>query len=143
MSRYLGIDYGEKRVGLALSDPTLTLAQPLKTIKYSSAEQLLKELVQIINEKEVQKIIIGLPITLKGTDSEKTREVRKFGEKLESKTSVPIILFDERLSTKIAHQVLQQLGKEPSKSRDIVDQIAAQEILQIYLDKEKKTVKYE
>jgi putative Holliday junction resolvase len=94
MSRYLGIDYGEKRVGLALSDPTLTLAQPLKTIKYSSAEQLLKELVQIINEKEVQKIIIGLPITLKGTDSEKTREVRKFGEKLESKTSVPIILFD-------------------------------------------------
>ena len=130
-------------MGLALSDPTLTLAQPLKTIKYSSAEQLLKELVLIIKEKNVQKIIFGLPLTMRGTDSQKTVEVRKFVEKLQLKTSVPVFLFDERLSTKFAHQVLQQLGREPSKSRDIVDQIAAQEILQIYLDKEKNMVKYE
>jgi putative Holliday junction resolvase len=143
MARYLGIDYGERRVGLAMSDPTLTIAQPLKTIKYSSLEHLIKEIVLIITENQVERTIVGLPLTMKGTDSQKTTEVRKFGKKLQLKTSVPVILFDERFSTKIAHNVLQQLGKEPSKSRDIVDQIAAQEILQNYLDKEKMMVRHD
>jgi putative Holliday junction resolvase len=141
MARYLGIDYGERRVGLAMSDPTLTIAQPLKTIKYSSIEHLIKEIILIITENQVERAIVGLPLTMKGTDSQKTTEVRKFGKKLQLKTSIPVIFFDERFSTKIAHSVLQQLGKEPSKSRDIVDQIAAQEILQNYLDKEKKMVR--
>jgi len=143
MPRYLGIDYGERRVGLAMSDPTLTIAQPLKTIKYSSLEHLVKEIVLIITENLVERAIIGLPLTMKGTDSQKTKEVRKFGEKLQLKISIPVIFYDERFSTKIAHNVLYQLGKEPSKSRDIVDQIAAQEILQNYLDKEKKMVRHD
>jgi putative Holliday junction resolvase len=138
MSRYLGIDYGEKRVGIAVSDPTLTLAQPLKTIKYSREKDLLKEILLLISEKDIQKVVIGLPLTMKGTESLKTQEVRKFGEKLKSLTSVTVVFFDERLSTKIAHHYLQQMGKKPSRSRDIVDQMAAQEILQIYLDKEKR-----
>jgi putative Holliday junction resolvase len=128
---------------LALSDPSLTLAQPFKTIKYASEKQLVREIISIIKEMEVKKIILGLPLTLKGTDSRKTMEVRAFGEKLDSRVSVPVVLFDERLSSQIAHQVLQQLGKEPSKSREIIDQIAAQDILQTYLDKEKRMVKNE
>jgi putative Holliday junction resolvase len=138
MPRYLGIDYGEKRVGIAMSDPTLTLAQPFKTIRYSKQKDLLKELLLIISEKDIQKVVIGLPLTMKGTDSQKTQEVRKFGQKLLSLTSAEVVFFDERLSTKIAHHYLQQMGKQPSRSRDIIDQIAAQEILQIYLDKEKR-----
>jgi putative Holliday junction resolvase len=143
MPRYLGIDYGEKRVGLALSDPSLTLAQPLKTIKYSSVKKLITEIVLIIKEYEVKKIILGLPLTMRGTDSQKTREVKDFGEKLGLRVSVPVVLFDERLSTQVAHQVLRQLGKQPSKSREIVDQIAAQDILQTYIEKEKRMVRNE
>ena len=138
MPRYLGIDYGEKRVGIAMSDPTLTLAQPLKTIIYSREKELLKEILSIISEKDIQKVVIGLPLTMKGTDSQKTLEVRKFGERLTSLTSAEVVFIDERLSTRMAHQYLQQMGKQPSRSRDIIDQIAAQEILQIYLDKEKR-----
>ena len=138
MPRYLGIDYGEKRIGLALSDPTLIIAQAYKTIHFVSLKDLLQQIGNLVEELDIKKIILGLPLSMKGSDSQKTKEVRVFGEKLSKTLAIPVKYFDERLSTVRAHQILQELGKKPSKSRQKVDQLAAQQILQTYLDKERK-----
>ncbi len=138
MPRYLGIDFGEKRVGLALSDPTLTIAQPLRTLRYNNSGELIKKLKEVIDEFGVDKVVFGLPLTLKGTDSAKTTEVREFVKKLQDRISIPIVLSDERMTTVQAQLTLQQLGKKPSKHRDIIDQIAAQFILQTFLESEKQ-----
>lgn len=134
MARYLGLDYGEKRIGVALSDPTGFLAQPLKTIHYKSTKQAIEEICRIAAENQVAGVVLGLPLNMSGGDSRKTREVREFAEKLRQKLSVPLELLDERLTTRQAHQTLRQMGKKPSRNRQIVDQMAAQYILQTYLD---------
>jgi putative Holliday junction resolvase len=137
MARYLAIDYGHKRCGLAVSDPTFLIAQKLKTVHFISLKKFITELRQIIEEYQVSKIILGLPLNLKGEDSEKTREVRMIAGKLTAELTIPVILFDERFSTSRAEQVLHMLGKKPSRSREYIDQLAAQDILQTYLDQEK------
>jgi len=138
MARYLGIDFGEKRIGLAVSDPTLTIAQPYKTLIFVSLKNLILDIKKLIQDLEIEKVILGLPLTMKGTDSQKTQVVRDFGSKLMENLDIPVIFFDERLSSVQAHSVLRQLGKKPSKNRPQVDQLAAQHILQAYLDREKK-----
>jgi putative pre-16S rRNA nuclease len=137
MARYLAIDYGHKRCGLAISDPTFLIAQKLKTVNFISVSKLITELRQIIKEYQISKIILGLPLNLKGEDSEKTREVRQIARKLTDELPIPVILFDERFSTSRAEQVLHMLGKKPSRNREYIDQLAAQDILQTYLDQEK------
>ncbi len=137
MSRYLGIDFGEKRVGVAITDPTRTIAQPLKTISYTSLKKLVTEIKTLLNEKQVVKVIVGLPLSMKGSDSAQTRVVREFAERLRKSCAVPVELIDERLTTVQAHQVMHQMGKKPSRHREKVDQIAAQYILQTYIDREK------
>jgi len=131
----MGLDYGEKRIGVAISDPTGFLAQPLKTIHYQSQKEAIEEICQLVEAHQVAEVVLGLPLTLAGGDSRKTREVREFAEKLRAKLPVPLKLLDERLTTRQAHQVLRQMGKKPGKHRDIVDQIAAQYILQTFLDR--------
>ena len=143
MARYLGLDLGEKRVGVALSDPDRILAQPLKTIPFRSQKQLLQEITDLLKEYQIAKIVIGLPLTMKGTDSEKTRQVRQFARVLSQSVSVPVDFMDERLTTVQAHSTLHQIGKKPSRNRDRVDQLAAQLILQTFLDQEKSRRRYE
>ena len=136
-SRYLAIDYGEKRVGLALSDSTRTIAQSLETIVYQSRKNLIAILKEIISQQNVKKIILGLPLTMKGSDSDKTIDVRKFGAELENQIDIPLVFFDERLTSIQAQQIIRQFGKKPSKHRAKIDQIAAGILLQTYLDQEK------
>ncbi len=138
MARYLGIDFGEKRVGLALSDPTLLIAQSFKTLHYDSMKKLLQEIRDIVVEYSVEKIVLGLPLTMKGTDSDKTRQVREFRENLTQFTGIPIFFMDERLTTRQAHLTLHQMGKKAGKERGKIDQMAAQTILQTFLDREKR-----
>jgi len=137
MERYLGVDLGEKRVGLAVSDPTLTIAQPLKTILFTKFKTLISDLEEIINNYSISKIIVGLPITMKGTYSQKTHDTVALVEKMQNALSIPIEMFDERLTTVQAHQTIRQMGKKPSQERDKVDQLAAVHLLQNYLDQER------
>jgi putative Holliday junction resolvase len=137
MERYLGIDLGEKRVGLAVSDPTLTIAQPLKTIPYKKFKTLISDLKEVIKSYSISKIIVGLPITMKGTYSQKTHDTVAMVEKIQNVLSIPIEMFDERLTTVQAHQTIHQMGKKPSRVRDKVDQLAAVHLLQNYLDQER------
>ncbi len=138
MARYLGIDFGQKRVGIAISDPTLTIAQPHSTIKYFSLKKLVIEIINLTKTYDINKIIVGLPLNLKGKDSIKTEEVRQFADLIKRHTDIPVMLFDERLTTVEVQKLLIQFGKKPSKSRNIIDQLAAQRILQTYIDREKR-----
>ncbi len=138
MTRYLGIDLGEKRIGLAISDPTLTIAQPYKTLSFTGMKRLIKELKEVVSEMNISRVVIGLPLNLKGEFSQKTHETVEMFEKIKrGPAPVRVELYDERLTTVQAHSTLQQMGKKPSREKDRVDQYAAMHLLQNYLDREK------
>lgn len=132
--RILGIDLGTKRIGLAVTDPLNISCQTLMTIEFKKVNSLVKDLKAVIVEKNIGTIVFGIPLTLNGTDSIKTTQTRELVEKISKglPEDIKIDFEDEALTTVEAHQILRELGKKPSKSRDIVDQIAAQRILQSY-----------
>ena len=134
MARALGIDFGEKRVGLALSDKLNIIASPYKTIQYVSETELINQIKKIVIEKEIGIFVIGLPLNMKGQDSAQTKKVRSF-KKLLSKLELPIVYEDERFSSIIAKNslVLQNIKTGHNKSE--IDRTAAAIILQQYLDK--------
>jgi putative Holliday junction resolvase len=132
--RILGIDYGEKRVGLAISSPVGFIAQGLPTIERIEGTDYLEELADVIKEKEVDEIVVGLPKNMNGSIGEKAEEVFVLVETLKSKFNLPVHTFDERLTTVRAHRAMTgaKMSKKGKKKR--VDMIAAQFILQAYLD---------
>ncbi|HHE37509.1 MAG TPA: Holliday junction resolvase RuvX [Candidatus Cloacimonetes bacterium] len=134
--RIMGIDYGEVRIGIALSDPLQIISRPYKVLT-NSDDSLFVELNEIIKLENVGKIILGLPLNLEGKDSQKTLEVRKFAEELEKKVPVPVEFFDERYTTVEANEALKNMGKDPRESRKVIDKIAASLILRSYLENKK------
>jgi putative holliday junction resolvase len=122
--KILGVDYGTKRVGLAISDESLTFARELKILP---PNVFWKEILEIINENKILKIILGWPLNMNGGETNKTREVKKFIEKLKKITNIEIDTIDERMSSKMAHNL-------PGGNVN-VDSLAAQIFLQSYLDK--------
>ena len=132
--RILGIDYGEKRVGLAISSPVGFIAQGLPTIERIEGTDYLEELADVIKEKEVDEIVVGLPKNMNGSIGEKAEEVFVLVETLKSKFNLPVHTVDERLTTVRAHRAMTgaKMSKKGKKKR--VDMIAAQFILQAYLD---------
>lgn len=132
--RILAIDYGQRRVGVAISDPLGYTAQPLPTIEVKSLAQTLAALEQIIQERQVVEIVVGLPLNMKGEKSAATEAVMKFVQQLQTKFALPIHTWDERWTTVAAHRTMHQLGQAPSRRKQQVDQIAAQLILQSFLE---------
>lgn len=131
--RILGIDYGQKRIGLAMSDPLKITSQPMPFLP--NDKNMWVNLKKFIEENEISEIVIGLPITMKGTDSEMTVEVEKFSKELESIVSIPIILQDERLSTMESEKFLIAANVSRDKRKLVRDSIAASLILQSYLER--------
>ena len=134
MSRSLGIDYGERRVGLAISDPLNIFAKPFKTIDRKIHPDFINEILIVINENSIQNIVVGIPFNMKGEDSKQTIIVREFVKDLELQTERPVFLQDERLSSKSAEQSLILQKKSPSKNKAQIDSTAACLILQEFLD---------
>ena len=132
MGRVLGIDHGDVRMGIALSDPTECLASPLCVLDSTNAG--LDQIIALIAEHEVEKIVVGLPRNMDGSYGSATEKVRKFIEKLKSRTAVPVFEWDERLSTVSAHNALREAGLDGKRRKGMVDKVAAQIILQNYLD---------
>ncbi len=132
MYRIMAIDYGEKRIGIALSDPMRMFAKPFTVIPNS--ENYLQEIAKIVDEENVQKIILGLPLNLKGEDSQKTKEVRAEFKKFEKYFSIPIILWDERFTTVEANNILKKQKYSVKDARKVVDKLAASLILKSYLE---------
>ncbi len=133
--RLLGIDYGQKRIGLAQSDPMQFLASPFLTLKNKGWKSLITELVHLIQDNDIIAVVIGLPLHMSGEPGEKANEILTFSEQMKKQIDVPIYFQDERWSTSDAHQALHAQGKSPSRNREIVDQIAAAFILQGFLDR--------
>ena len=134
MGRLLAIDYGEKRLGLAISDPNQIISKPLKTIILSDSQYLYNELEKIISDYEIQKLIIGLPLGMDGKNTQQTSKVEAFKEDLQNKISIPVILFDERLSSVSAKKSLISQGIKTGHNKSKIDQTAAAIFLQHFLD---------
>lgn len=134
--RYLGLDLGTKTCGVALSDRTKIIASFYKNINYKEEDVLLNEIKEIVNKEEIEKVILGFPKNMNNTIGERATSTIEFKEKLESLINIPVILEDERLTTKIAEQALIR-GNDLSrkKRKKIIDGTSAVVILQGYLDR--------
>ena len=137
--RYLGIDLGSKTVGLAMSDTTLTIASTYKTIFFKDEDynSTINEIKDIIKENNITKIILGLPKNMNNTLGERAEITLKYKELLEKSTGLPVIMFDERLTSVISNSILIEADMSRKKRKKKVDSIAAKIILQDYLNKEK------
>ncbi|MAR29339.1 MAG: Holliday junction resolvase RuvX [Candidatus Marinimicrobia bacterium] len=139
MGRIMSIDYGEKRVGIALSDPLHTISYPLCVINKKNENQLVDEIIKIINDKLVEKIIIGLPLSMSGSYSEQTKKVIIFKDFLIKELSdrnlnIDIDTIDERLSSVSAKNIMIQQGVKTGHNKGRIDELSASIILQEYLD---------
>jgi len=134
MSRILGIDWGEKRIGLALSDPLGIIATGLSTVEKKLGFDLISYIKQLIAEQEIAKIILGFPKNMDGSVGPKGKEVLAFKESLEKAIDIPVILWDERLTTVSAQRSLREAEVKMKKGKKFLDKIAAVLILQNYLD---------
>lgn len=130
----MGIDYGTKRIGIALSDPQATMALPLETIPRTDDDSYLERIKKLATDYQVARIVVGLPYNMDGTLSTLGIAVQAWARRLEQFLNLPVLLWDERLSTFEAHEVLGALQVKTRKRRQVVDQIAASLILKDYLD---------
>lgn len=135
--RILGLDYGSKTVGVAVSDPLGVTAQRLETIWRKQENKLRRTLAQVeelVKEYEIEKIVLGYPKNMNNTLGERAVKTEEFKSALEKRTGLPVVLWDERLTTVAASRVLIESGVRREHRKESVDQIAAAMILQGYLD---------
>jgi len=137
--RILGLDLGEKRIGVAVSDPLHIIAQGLPTIQYDKFEIALERISDIIREYSVSKIVVGLPVTMRGEIGPMARRTLEQINFLKATLNIPVETIDERLTSRSAEQTLRDLGKSPSRNKAKIDELAASFILQTYLDGSVKT----
>lgn len=131
--RYLAIDYGTKRTGLAICDPTETIVSPLAVL--DSRKDLLSEITEIISVENVSEVVVGLPLNMDGSQGSQAKLSLKFAEQLKKHIDIPINLQDERLSSFGAEEKLASAEFTRAQKKERLDAIAAAEILQIFLDK--------
>ncbi|MBC8183436.1 Holliday junction resolvase RuvX [candidate division KSB1 bacterium] len=133
-NRILGIDFGEKRIGIAVSDPLMITAQPLPTLKIKNPAEIFIELGKIISEKNISEVVVGMPLNLKGQKGLTAKKVEEFIQKLKEKFHLPVLEWDERFTSFVAERIIKEMGKSPSRNKAKVDQISAVLILQGFLD---------
>ena len=134
--RILGLDYGSKTVGVAMTDALGMTVQPYKTIqrdRESKLRQTLSEIAEIVEQYQIKKIVMGLPLNMDDTEGDRAAKTRDFAEKLKLRVAVPIEFTDERLTTMEAEEILEQSGIPRSEQKKVIDQVAAQLILEQYL----------
>jgi putative Holliday junction resolvase len=132
--RILAIDYGSQRIGIAISDPTGTLARPLPFVLAKGDAKLAREIADLVKKEQAELILLGLPRHMNGDLGEAAEKVKAFSAFLEKATPIKIKFIDERLSTVQASRQLQESGKDSRKQRDKIDSASAAVLLQCYLD---------
>jgi putative holliday junction resolvase len=137
MNPILALDLGRVRIGVAISDELQSLAHPLETIPRD--RQATSRLAQIIRDKKVDHVVVGIPRQMNGQIGAAATEALRFVEKLRAILPCPVVTWDERLTTVAAHRALRDAGKKTRDTRGYVDQVAAQVILQGYLDRRQAT----
>jgi putative Holliday junction resolvase len=134
MRRWLALDLGRVRIGVALSDPLGLTAQPLMVLKSEGTQKDIIAIGQLVDEKQVTQIIVGLPFNMDGTESATTQKVRDFTAKLAGRLNVPVFFVDERLTSKQAERAMIEGGARREKRKEKIDQVAAALILQSALE---------
>jgi len=132
--RILGLDYGSRRIGAAISDELGMTAQGAATINRKNRKADLDAIADLVRRYDIERIIIGYPLRLDGSEGIQCEKINRFCRRLEARLSLPIIRQDETLSTKEAEEILRRTGMRPKKRKEIVDRVAASIILQGYLD---------
>jgi len=132
--RVLGLDIGEKRIGVAVSDPSCTIASPLRVLDAAPVLGDGAPIVRLVDEYEVELVVIGLPCSLDGSEGPQAARVRAAGTRLASFLSVPVVYHDERLSSAEASRVMGAAGLSDREKRGSLDMVAAAVFLQSYLD---------
>jgi putative Holliday junction resolvase len=140
--RILGIDYGTKRLGLSLSDEDEILASPLPVHVRTKLAEDLSFLAQLVRENKVGRIVLGLPLNMNGSQGEMAQTVQEFAKQVQQACNVPIVLFDERLTTSEAERVLIQADISRKKRKNLRDGLAAVLILQGYLDSQRSGIEH-
>jgi putative Holliday junction resolvase len=136
--RYLGLDLGGRRIGVAVSDPGGLIAQPLQTLIVRGIEDAVRQVCRAIAEHEVVGIVLGLPLNLSGDQSEQSKEVEKFAKHLRRVCPAPVYFEDERLSSRQAESILHSYGKKIKGHKEKIDRISAAIILQSFLDRKNR-----
>ena len=132
--RVLAVDFGERRIGLALSDPAGLIAQGLETIHTAGTGETLSSIVDIVEEEQVREIILGLPVHMDGTAGEMAVKVEELADQLRDKVSCDVRTWDERLTSVSARRAMQEMGGTARGNKGSLDRIAATMLLQNYLD---------
>ncbi|MBM3156817.1 MAG: Holliday junction resolvase RuvX [Chloroflexi bacterium] len=133
----MGLDIGEKRIGVALSDPMGIIASALTVIERTTDDAAIKQIIELARQNEVERIVVGLPRSLDGSIGKQAQAVQAFVELLKAHTELPIVTWDERLSTVAAERALLEAGTKRDKRKKHRDAVAAAFILQGYLDSQK------
>jgi len=133
MTRALGLDHGDARIGVAISDDLGMLAHPLTTIQVKAGDPIVA-IAQIVERERIENIVLGMPRNMDGSYGPAAEKVRAFAEKLRAAVTCPVKLWDERLTTVAAQRALHEAGRNTKQSREVIDQAAAQIILQGWLD---------
>src|ERR1035437_1693811 len=134
MGRIMAVDLGEKRVGFALSDPTGFLASSLETAHVSNPGEVLAAIKRLCAMHAPERIVVGLPLNMDGTHGIAAQKTTAFAARLREKLGLPVDTWDERLTTRLVQRVLIEANVSRTRRREVVDQLAAQVILQSYLD---------
>lgn len=132
--RILGVDAGDRRIGIAVSGPPGVTAHPLLTLESTNRRRDVRSLAHIARKWNCVEIVLGYPLSLSGAPSRQSAKVEKLAEALRKETGLPVHLWDERLSTAEAHRYLDEAGRPRAGRRPVIDQLAAVLILQTFLD---------
>ncbi len=135
--RILGVDYGDSRIGLSVCDELQTLASPLATVKSESMRKNVDKIAAVAKDQNVGAVVLGLPLNMDGSEGVRAGKSRAFGRVLEKVSGLKVIFADERLTTVEAEEIMDANFVPKNKRKEIVDRIAAQLILQSYLDSNK------
>lgn len=130
----MGIDYGDKRIGIALSDALCIISSPYEVYQNKGEADALSHIEKLIKEYNVDTVAMGLPLNMDGTEGERAKIHRQFGEKLANQTKVKVVYVDERLTSAEAEEILISSGVRREKRKEIIDKISAQIILQTYMN---------
>jgi putative Holliday junction resolvase len=134
MARVMAVDPGEKRVGVAVSDPSGTIAQPLRWIPAQPTSTLAERLAQLAQELQAKELVVGLPARLDGSEGPEARAARQLANQLRQVSGMPVVLVDERLTSVAADRALIAAGERRARRRQLSDQVAAALLLQGHLD---------
>jgi putative Holliday junction resolvase len=132
--RLMGLDVGDKRIGVALSDPDKTLARSLRVVRRRSQEADMALIATLVEEHEVERIIVGHPLRLDGSAGEQAARIESYAEKVHTALGIPVVLWDESCSTQMAREAMIEAGRRRKERKERLDAVAAAVILQDYMD---------